>query len=193
VIVWYTARGAGLSALVLLTASVCLGALASGRGTPGTRYVTQYVHRVCAGLGVGVLVLHIATILADKYANVGVTGALVPFTSGYRATWVGLGTIAAYLLLLVTVLGAARGRMAASSTGARLWRSVHAFGYAAWALALWHGWATGTDTSASWVRALYVVCALSGTGVLAWRWIEDGKPKPLVRRPQPVRVTESVG
>jgi predicted ferric reductase len=183
---WYTARGAGLSALVLLTATTCFGALTSGRGKPATRYVTQYMHRALAGLGIGVLLLHIATIVADSYANVGVSGAIVPFTAGYRATWVGLGTIAAYLLVLVSVFGLARGRFAATARGARVWRSVHVLGYAAWALALWHGYASGTDSSVAWVRVVYVVCAVAGFGALAWRIAAETRPRRLVRHPQPL-------
>jgi sulfoxide reductase heme-binding subunit YedZ len=179
--VWYTARGAGLSALVLLTVATSLGALTSARGRPGARYVTQYVHRVCAGLGVGVLVLHIATILADSYADVGVTGALVPFTAGFRATAVALGTIAAYLLLLVSVTGLARGRLAATATGARIWRSLHVLGYASWAIALVHGWLAGTDTSVGWVRLLYLACLTAGVGALARRFAVARTPRPLIR------------
>ena len=179
--VWYTARGAGLSALLLLTITICLGAYTSGRGKPGTRYVLQYVHRVCAGLGIGVVVAHIATILADSYAHVGVTGALVPFTSGYRATWVGLGSIAAYLLVLVSVMGAARGRMARTERGARMWRSVHVLGYGSWGLAMLHGWTSGSDTPAPWVRVIYLVCGLAGAGALAWRLLDRSRPRQLIR------------
>jgi predicted ferric reductase len=167
--VWLTARGAGLSALVLLTVSTALGALVSVRGRAASRYVAQYTHRVCAGLGLGVLGLHVATILADSYAHVGVSGALVPFTSGYRATAVGLGTIAAYLFAAVAVLGLARGRMAASPAGARSWRAVHALAYAGWAAAIVHGFTAGTDSGLGWVRALYLACITAVAGALAAR------------------------
>src|SRR5258708_7047729 len=133
---WMTARGAGLAALVLLSLSTCLGAFAARRSDPrraGNRVVLQYLHRSAGSLGIGVLLVHILTIVADSYADVGVTGAVIPFTAGYRATWVGLGTIAMYCLVLVAGLGFARGRMAASPTGARVWRSIHALAYGAWA------------------------------------------------------------
>jgi sulfoxide reductase heme-binding subunit YedZ len=167
--VWLTARGAGLSALILLTISTALGALVSVRGRAAGRYVGQYVHRVCAGLGLGVLGLHVATILADSYAHVGVSGALVPFTSGYRATAVGLGTIAAYLFVAVAVLGMARGRLAASAAGARSWRAVHSLAYAGWAVAVVHGFTAGTDSGVGWVRALYLACIAAVAGALVAR------------------------
>jgi sulfoxide reductase heme-binding subunit YedZ len=166
--IWMTARGAGLAALVLLTLSTCLGALATRRAgqTPANRVVRQYLHRTAGSLGIGVLTLHIVTIVADSYAHVGVTGAVVPFTSGYRATWVGLATIAMYCLLLVAGLGFARGRMATSATGARLWRVTHLLAYGAWALALVHGFMAGTDSGVLWVRGLYVMCLVSVAGAV---------------------------
>ena len=167
--VWLTARGAGLSALILLTVATALGALGSLRGPAGRRYVVQYVHRVCAGVGLGVLVLHVGTVLADSYAHVGVSGALVPFTAGYRATAVALGTIAAYLFLAVAVLGFARGRMAGSVRATRAWRGVHSLAYAGWAAALVHGFAAGTDSAVGWVRAIYVGCIAAVIGALAAR------------------------
>ncbi len=172
--IWMTARGAGLSALVLLSLSTCLGALASRRAQSGSaigarrsaenRVVLQYVHRSAAALGIGVLILHVGTILADSYAHVGVIGAVVPFTSSYRATWIGLGTLAAYALLLVSVIGFARGRLAGTPVGAKVWRSIHAFAYGAWGLAMVHGFEAGTDSGVAWVRVLYLLCLFAVLG-----------------------------
>jgi predicted ferric reductase len=173
--IWLTARGAGLAALVLLTWSTVLGAFVSRGGAaqpdpkPARRYIVQYLHRSLAGLGLGVLVLHIGTVLADSYAHVGVTGALVPFTSGYRATAVALGTIAAYALVAVSVLGLARGRMASSPRAARAWRRLHGLAYVGWATAMLHGFAAGTDSSVPWVRQLYALCFVAVLGSVAVR------------------------
>ena len=175
--IWITARTAGLVALVLLTASTSLGALTGmGSRRPVPRYVTQYVHRVTATLGLGALVVHILTILADPYARVGVTGAIVPFTAGYRATWVGLGTITTYLVIAIAAVGFARGRMASSRTGATVWRAIHASAYAAWALALVHGFTSGTDSTLGWVRLTYLACLLAVPACAAARL---SLPKPL--------------
>jgi sulfoxide reductase heme-binding subunit YedZ len=181
--VWLTARGAGLSALVLLTMSTALGAFVSRHRangpdpSPARRYLVQYLHRAFAGLGLGVLVLHIATILADSYAHVGVTGALVPFTSGYRAGAVALGTLAGYGFVAVSALGLARGRMAASPRAARVWRALHGLAYAGWAAAMLHGFTAGTDTAVGWVRNLYAVCLIAVLGSVAVRLL-TGKPAP---------------
>jgi predicted ferric reductase len=175
--VWFTARGAGLSALVLLSAAACLGALVSRdgilarRGNPARRYVMQYLHRACAGLGLGLLGLHITMILADSFAHVGWLGALLPFASGYRPATVALGTLGAYTFLAVAALGMARGRLAGSPRAARTWRGVHALAYGGWALAMLHGFTTGSDSSLGWVRLLYLGCLVAVVGSLASRLV----------------------
>ena len=178
--IWYVARGAGLAALVLLSLSTALGAVMSGHGRASSRVVMHYVHRVSATLGLGVLVLHIGTIFADSYAHVGVGGAIVPFTAGYRPTWVGLGTLAVYTFVLVAAVGFARGRFAASAAAARTWRWLHALAYLGWGLAMLHGLRTGTDSGVGWVRLLYIVC---GIGVAAAVTLRVG----IERRPDLVR------
>lgn len=166
---WLISRGAGLSALVLLTLSTSLGALVSIRGRAHVRYIVQYLHRVFAGLGLAVLGLHIGTVLADSYAHVGWTGAIIPFTSGYRPTAVALGTLATYTFGLVAILGLARARMAASVRATRVWRALHGLAYVGWGAAVWHGVNSGTDISVGWVRYLYVACVMAVLGSLVTR------------------------
>ncbi len=184
---WYTARGAGLAALVLLSISTSLGALVSrgGRTTQhvNRRYLVQYLHRASAGLGLLVLGVHVATILADSYAGVGWRGAIAPFTSGYRPGWVALGTIGVYLFLTAAVLGLARGRMAASPRGARIWRGLHCLAYLGWFSAMWHGFFSGTDSEVGWVRVLYLAClvAVFAAGAARLATVRLGRPRTASR------------
>lgn len=181
---WYIARGAGLSALVLLTLSTSLGAFVSRHGpsgpnrNPGRRYLVQYLHRAFAGLGLTALVLHVGAILADSYAHVGWVGALVPFTSGYRPTAIALGTLAAMTFVGIAVLGLARGRMATSPRGARIWRGVHGLAYLGWGMAILHGFTAGTDSSVGWVRHLYQLCVVVVLGSVAARLLQHRPGQP---------------
>lgn len=168
-IAWDLARGAGLAALVFLSISTALGALMTGRGRAAKRVVAQYVHRATAALGLGALLLHLGAILADRFAHVGWIGAIVPLQSGYRPLWVGLGTVAVYTFVGVAALGLARGRMAASAVGARLWRGLHGLAYVGWFAAILHGLKAGTDTTVPWVRLLYIACAALVTGAIGAR------------------------
>jgi predicted ferric reductase len=184
--IWFIARGAGLSAMVLLTASTCLGALSSGRGTIGTRVVGQYVHRVVASLGLAVLALHIWAILTDSYAHVGWVGALVPFTSGYEPNRVAIGSLAVYSVVVAALVGATRRGFANSRHGAAVWRYLHGVAYLACGLSILHGFTTGTDSSVGWVRVLYVLCLVALGSTLAVRLARPHRPD-LVRHAEPAR------
>jgi hypothetical protein len=187
---WYTARGAGLSALLLLSISTALGALMTGRGKAADRVVWHYVHRITASLGLAVLAIHITTILADPFAHVGWRGAVIPFTAGYRPTWVGLGTIAVYTFLLVAAVGFARAKFA--ETKPALWRQLHSLAYLGWGMAMWHGFLSGSDSDVTWVRALYVIC---GAGVLTAVAVRLGRTQRpnLVRHAAPANTQTLVG
>jgi predicted ferric reductase len=174
---WYTARGAGLAALIMLTLSTSLGALTSIKiRSAAVRVVSQYTHRAAAGLGLGLIIVHVGTILADPQAGVGASGALVPFASSYRPNAVALGSIAAYVFLLVAALGLARGRLAASAGGAAAWRYVHTLAYVGWGLAMLHGWNAGTDSALPWVRTLWVLCLIAVLGSVAARLAVPSRP-----------------
>ncbi|HEY3087839.1 MAG TPA: hypothetical protein VGJ59_07235 [Jatrophihabitantaceae bacterium] len=167
---WYTARGAGLAALVVLTLSTCLGALTSVKiRSAATRVLTQYAHRSAAVVGLGLIVLHVGTVLADPKAGVGAYGALVPFASAYHPNAVALGSIAAYGFILIAALGFARGRLAASARAVRAWRYIHTLAYGAWALAMLHSINAGSDRALAWVRTLWVLCLLAVLGSVVVR------------------------
>lgn len=191
--IWLVARGAGLSALVLLSAATCLGALVSGRvpSRPGPRVLAQYAHRVTASLGLAVLGLHLTAILGDSFARVGWVAALVPFTSAYRPMWVGLGTIAAYTFLLAGATGFLRGRLTGSPHATAAWRAMHGSAYAGWAMAMAHGFNSGTDSSIGWVRVLYLLCGGTVAVAILARLFGAGRPD-LVRHPAVARTLQEV-
>jgi sulfoxide reductase heme-binding subunit YedZ len=167
---WYTARGAALAAVLMLTAATALGALGSIQSTQiGTRVLLQYAHRTAAALGLGLVAVHVVAILADADAGVGVRGAIVPFAADYRPNTVALGSIALYLFLFVAATGVARRRLARSPRAARIWRSTHLLAYVAWISAIGHGFLTGTDSGLLWVRSLYLVCLATVLAALTLR------------------------
>jgi predicted ferric reductase len=187
--IWYIARGAGFSALILLTVATAIGLLLGGRvpGSAHARVVLQYVHRTLAVLGLAVLGLHLTAILADSFARVGIVGAAIPFQSAYRASAIGFGSIAGYLFLLVAATGFLRVRMTRSAAATRVWRAIHALSYGGWALALLHGVRSGTDSAQPWARWIYVGCAAAVGTAVAVR--TASRARPIVRgagvRPTP--------
>ena len=171
---WFLARAAGLMTLVAATVAVCLGATAAA-SDPATRLrrrdrrlVLQLAHRSAAVVTLALLALHATLLVVDRHVSISVSGALVPFTAGYRGMAVGLGTLAVYCFAVVALSGAARGRLARSARAVRWWRPVHALAYVAWPLAMGHGLLAGTDTGTGWARGVYAASALAVL-VAIWR------------------------
>ncbi len=164
---WFLARAAGFTALAGATVAICLGAWASGSPAGRrleereSRLLLQLAHRSAAVVTLALLGLHAVLLVADRHVAISTPGALVPFTAGYRGTAVGLGTLAAYSLVVVALVGALRGRLAASPRAVRWWRPVHALAYAVWPLSIAHGLWAGTDTRAWWALALYAGSTIS--------------------------------
>jgi methionine sulfoxide reductase heme-binding subunit len=153
---WYATRAAGLVTLILLTASTALGILTGTRlaSMRWPRFLVIGLHRNVALLALLFLALHVGTTVVDTYTSIGLQDALVPFLSGYRRLWLGLGAIASDLLLVLIVTSLLRHRMRP-----QLWRAVHWTGYLCWPVALSHGLGIGTDSSKTWVFYLTVTCA----------------------------------
>lgn len=172
---WYATRAAGLVVMLLLTASTLLGLLAAGRFSTGAwpRFLTQGLHRNVALLSLAFLAVHVGTTVIDTYTSISLTAAFVPFTSPYHRFWLGLGAIAADLLLVLISTSLARNRL-----GPRAWRVIHWLGYACWPAAIAHGLGVGTDRRAAWVLCLTVCCAVLVLAVAAWRLHNGVRPMP---------------
>ena len=167
---WYLARAGGLAAMVLLSVATAFGALGSvRRGDPERRVVWQYLHRTAATTGLLLVIGHLTAVVLDAKSHMSLEAVLVPLTSGYRPVAVALGTLAAYLFVLVALLGAARGRLAASPGATAAWRGLHASAYLAWGLGVLHGFLAGTDSGAAWVRVLDALVVSLVAGALLVR------------------------
>lgn len=158
---WYATRSSGLAAFVLLTLSVVLGVLTTQRVATRwwPRFASQALHRNVSLLAVVMLLVHVLTTLLDSYVSITWWAGVVPFVSTYDRIWIGLGTLALDLVLVVTSSSLVRGVL-----GHRSWRWLHWLAYAAWPLALTHYLSSGTDALASWSLT---VAALSTVAVLA--------------------------
>jgi len=163
---WYATRAAGLVVMLLLTASLLLGLLTAGRfSSPAwPRFLTQGLHRNISLLALVFLTVHVGTTVIDTYTSISLTAAFVPFTSSYHRFWLGLGAIAADLLLALLATSLARHRL-----GHRAWRLTHWLGYACWPVAIAHGVGIGTDRHSTWVLGLTICCAVLVVAAGAWR------------------------
>ncbi|MGI8412780.1 MAG: ferric reductase-like transmembrane domain-containing protein [Solirubrobacteraceae bacterium] len=152
---WYLARGTGVVALLLLTASVVLGVLGSLRfaAPRWPRFAIDTLHRDVSLMVIVLLVAHIITSVLDSFAPVRLADAVIPFASSYRPLWLGLGALSFDLLLALVITSLVRRRL-----GYRTWRAIHWLAYASWPVAVLHGLGTGSDTKVWWMLALTAAC-----------------------------------
>ncbi|MCW2532246.1 MAG: ferric reductase [Blastococcus sp.] len=159
-VLWYLNRATGIVSLLLMTLTVVLGTVVRRHGRiPGLpRFAVTGLHRNVGLLSALLLVTHVLTAVVDSYVDIGVANTVVPFTAGYRPLAIGLGTLAADLLLLVIVTSLLRERLPH-----RLWKAVHLTSYLLWPLAFVHGITAGTDLGSGWLLAVVLTCAAAAT------------------------------
>ncbi len=163
---WYLGRGTGVSALVLFTLVVLLGIVVrSGRPLPGLpRFAVAAVHRTISLTALGLLALHITTLFLDPYAQLHLVDLVVPFQGSYRPLWLGLGTLAADLIVVLIASSLLRQHI-----GRRTWKALHWTAYACWPLAMGHAIGNGTDGRSTWLLGTAGVCAAAVAAAVAWR------------------------
>ncbi len=129
---------AGVLALVGLTGSVLMGLVATDRivMTPGHRVMAQAVHRAFAFGTLAFLIIHITTEILAQRSHV--IDAIIPFLSPYRTFYIGLGTIASDLIVLLVVTSILRKRFTGHGRAWR-WRAIHYSSYVAFVFGVLHG------------------------------------------------------
>ncbi len=165
---WILGRGLGLASFLALSALVALGIWYRHEG----RLARSVLHpavilRTHAALALACAALvgaHVVALVLDPYAKVGLIGALIPGRSLYRPLGVALGTIAAYLGIIVGATAAGAGRIG------RSWLPLHRLAAATFVFAWLHGVSSGTDTVA--LRWLYGVVGVAVVMLGVTRYIQ---------------------
>ncbi len=162
---WLASRAAGIVAILLLSASLLLGLLLATRTAPARwRARLGTAHERLSLVALAALAAHGAFLLGDAWLHPGPAGLLVPFAMDYRPAFTGLGVLAGYLAVALSVSYYARSRM-----GARRWRSAHRFIPVAWGLAAIHVLGAGSDAGSAWLQAPIVLTFVVGGGLLGVR------------------------
>jgi DMSO/TMAO reductase YedYZ heme-binding membrane subunit len=156
---------AGVFALLALTAAVVMGLAVTDRMvmTPTSRVVGQAAHRILSLAALAALITHIA--LETIARRTAVTDAVVPFLAHDRTFFIGLGTLASDLMLLIVVTSIWRGRFTGRP---QTWRAIHLTAYLAWLLSILHG-LLGGRTAKSYVDWSYGACFAAVVIALAVR------------------------
>ena len=172
---------AGVFALIALTASVGIGVAATDRAilSPGGRIAAQAAHRAASFAAVGFLAIHITVeVLAGRSRP---ADAVVPFLDHGRTLYLGLGTVASDLVVLIVVTGLLRGRFA-SVRPAWTWRALHAISYVGWPLAILHGLLAGR-TAKPYVDWSYGACVAAVVLGLIFRFVAGNRVRETASTP----------
>ncbi|HEX2894231.1 MAG TPA: ferric reductase-like transmembrane domain-containing protein [Marmoricola sp.] len=179
---WYLNRGSGVALLLVLTATLSLGILSAraGRARLVPRFVSQQLHRNLGVLALVLVVGHVATAVADTYVDIRWWQAVSPVGATYKPLWLGLGSLAFDVMLLVVLTSLLRERL-----GQRAWHAVHVLGYLSWPIALVHSVGIGTDASSAWGRQVGLGCL----GVVAAASLVRVGTDLVVARRRPAKLT----
>ena len=176
---WYASRATGVVTLLLLTAVLLLGILVNRQGRlPGLpSFAVTGLHRSVSLLAVAFLAIHVITAIVDPYVTIGLAAAVLPFVSGYKPFWLGLGAISLDLIAALIVTSLARARMSR-----RAWRGIHWLAYAAWPLAVVHSLGSSPDARSGLVLGVLTGCVLAVAFALAWRLSRAAREIPRAAR-----------
>ncbi len=180
---WALGRGTGVVALIMFTITLVLGIVSrSGRSVGGLgRFGVAEVHRTAALTGVGLIAVHLGSLLFDPYAQLRLVDFVLPFAGSYRPLWLGLGTVAVDLLLVVTAVSLLR-----KWVGPRVFKAVHWLTYALWPIALLHALGNGTDAGTAWMDGVAIACSVAVGSAVAWRLTPSYAERGRARVPREV-------
>jgi len=149
---WYITRSAGILAYLLVWLSTAWGLLIPSKLLEPVLHgnFTYDFHQFISLLSLGFLGLHIFILTADRYLPFTLADILIPFHAPYRPAWVGVGVIAFYILLLVTITFYLRKRI-----GMKMFRLIHTLSLAGYLGALVHAFMSGTDSSLLSIQLMY--------------------------------------
>jgi small-conductance mechanosensitive channel len=170
----------GAFALVGLSAAVVAGLAASWRLVPvRLRVLAQSAHRATVVMSMSFLVAHI--LLKEMELHASVLDTVVPFAGTHgRVLWVGLGTVASDMMIILYATGRLRGRFIGSPRR-WTWRVLHVTAYLCWPIAILHGLKAGR-TPKEWVTLSYVACAALVAVVALARLVSSLRRRGTTRR-----------
>jgi len=154
---------------------VMLGTLRGVARTSGERlsWVVDELHQVLATVFAGLVVLHLITLIYDPYLPFSLNNILVPFNEPYRPFPVDLGVLALYTMVVVLCSTWIRRRIPY-----RYWRAVHYASFATFGLVTLHGLLAGSDTTETWMRALYAGASAAVGFLIVMRVLTQPRREP---------------
>jgi methionine sulfoxide reductase heme-binding subunit len=152
-IFWIASRAFGVVALVLIAVSVGMGlamAMRAAKG-PGAMARLRQVHEATALAALIFIAAHGLALLGDSYLRPGLSGIAIPLVMSHKPLWTGLGIVGGWLAALLGLTFYVRRWI-----GPRLWRKMHRWTLAVYALAVVHTLGAGTDARSFWLLVILI-------------------------------------
>lgn len=180
---WHLVRSSGVVAYLLLLASTVWGLFMSGQfvkdWSPGP--VSMTLHSTVSWLALLLGLGHGLLLLFDDYFTYSLADIFIPFTGPYRAAAVGMGSLAFWLIVAVTLSFPLKKRI-----GHKTWKRLHYVSYGAFALVTLHGLFAGTDSKQPGFQIMMAVGVLAVVLLLGIRMGKDQvKPAAAPRTAKP--------
>ena len=168
---WIVARATGVAAYIALCLSILSGIAlrTSVLDFLATNRALRSLHDFMTWVWIPLGLAHVVALVLDKTAQIAPLDLVVPFQVGYAPVAIGLGTLSADIVILVTVTSWVRRRM-----DDRLWRWVHRTSYIAFVTVFLHALLSGTDFSSPLISSISWSAAL-GISLLAAARIVFGR------------------
>ena len=161
---WLASRAAGSAALLLASASVCVGLASSMRLLKRRTADLRVTHEALSLATIAALLVHVLALLGDGFLHLSPAELTVPFLSGYQTLWTTAGIVGFWMLFALGLSYYARARI-----GVQRWRVLHRFTALAWVLGLAHSLGEGTDAGQAWFLAMIAIVVLPSAALLAAR------------------------
>ena len=168
---WIASRAAGSVALILSSASVCIGLLMGGRLFKRRWPDLRVTHEALSLATLVAIAIHGVTLLGDAYLHPSIGDIAVPLLGSYETLWTSIGIIAFWSLLALGLSYYARARI-----GVQRWRVLHRFTALAWILGIVHSLGEGTDAGEAWFLAMTAIVVVPPLCLLLARWLKSATP-----------------
>ena len=166
-LMWYLTRSTGIVATLLAAASLVWGFLFSARAT-GRKLRPNWwldLHNWLGGLALTFVGAHIVASLLYRDSGIGLLQVFVPGTAKFGAWAIGWGVVATYLFALAVFTTWPR-----RLRNRRWWRVIHLGSVVGMALALLHGYQSGSEASRALFKAGIVITSAISTYALGLRF-----------------------
>lgn len=164
---WYTTRAAGLVAAASLILLILSGiGQVTGYTFKFIQPITAWATHRALGLAfLGSIILHVVSLLFDRFVPFNIGDVLIPFASSYKplslggiglgSLYVALGIISLYLTILVVVTS-----LLWIDKKPYTWKLIHFVSYFTLVAVFVHALILGTDTGHGWIRIIWVALGI---------------------------------